>query len=423
MGDIQRQRQAVPAYFHPDDAAEDWARLATATCVGLVVANISNGPGIVREERWALAFDSVRAAVVGYVDIGYLGFTGLHTRRGSTLIDDWLEQILHDVATWYRLYGDRVTGIFFDQVAESDDGASIAPVLRRLREHVRQHDPNAVTVLNPGDAVPAAFADLSDILVTFEGPSDAYLVEGTDTGFEPLSWQPGSGQTICHMIHNTSNPAKAAEVIALSRKRGAGLLYVTDGCGENPYSSLPSEEIWAIAELREDSGRSARKGRRRLLWRKENRRQLPAYKPAGSLAESTMISNPSLARTPQAIEASADFEVPSSYRRVFLASRGRNVPRWWTGSSPQIAADWLIENDRLYTYAGSGTDWTWTPSGQVPFEVDGSKVRWCLDPDRIEAGDDTEAVFHVTAPGHREYSEVAVGCRPACYASSEASRA
>jgi hypothetical protein len=301
-----------------------------------------------------------------------------------------------------------VTGIFFDQVAESDDGASIAPVLRRLREHVRQHDQNAVTVLNPGEAVPAAFADLSDILVTFEGSCDAYLDEGTDTGFEPLSWRPGPDQTIWHMVHHTPDPARAAEVIALSRRRGAGLLYVTDGCGENPYSSLPSNEIWAISARKSDGRRSARSGRPPLRTTEDDRSS-PEHDPTGLSPESAMISNPSLARTTHAIEASADFEVPSSYRRVFLASRGRDVPRWWTGSTPQIAADWLIENDRLYTYAGTGTDWTWTPLGQVPFEVDGNKVRWCLDTNRVEFGDDTDAVFHVTAPGHREYSDVAAG--------------
>lgn len=89
------------------------------------------------------------------------------------------------------------------------------------------------------------------------------------------------------------------------------------------------------------------------------------------------------------------------------------MPRWWTGSSPQIAADWLIENNRLYAYAGTGTDWTWTPTGQVIFEALGNKARWCLEADVIGLGQDADAdaAFHVSAPGHREYSEVAVGCR------------
>ena len=125
--------------------------------VDLVVANVSDGPGLVREEQWADALRGVRrsgAHVVGYVDTGYLGLTGLGTRLGSTFIDDWIEQILYDVTSWHRLYGDQLTGIFFDQIAESDDGPSVAPVLRRLREHVRRLARDAITVLNPGTAVP-----------------------------------------------------------------------------------------------------------------------------------------------------------------------------------------------------------------------------------------------------------------------------
>lgn len=100
---------------------------------------------------------------------------------------------------------------------------------------------------------------------------------------------------------------------------------------------------------------------------------------------------------------------------MFLASRRRNVPRWWTGSSPQIAADWLIENNRLYAYAGSGTDWTWRPAGHVTFEACGKRSRWCMEADLLGLGDDGDAdvAFHITAPGHREYSEVAIGCVPA----------
>jgi hypothetical protein len=405
MGDTL-QRQAVPAYFHPDDGAEDWSRLAMATSVELVVANVSDGPGLVREEQWADALRGVRATgshVVGYVDTGYLGLTGLGTRLGSTFIDDWIEQILHDVTNWYWLYGDQLTGIFFDQVAESDDGPSVAPVLRRLREHVRQLAPDAITVLNPGMAVPPAFADLADVLVTFEGPCDAYLSKGGPGGcFEPLSWEPPSDQAIWHIIHNTPTPSLAQEVVALSRQRGADLLYVTDGTGANPYASLPSEEIWAVAASDSPDCTIARSARS----------PLPVVHADRMEPDDTLISNPTLVRRQHTIEASADFFVESACRRVFLASRRRNVPRWWTGSSPQIAADWLIENNRLYAYAGEGTDWTWTPSGQVTFEAFGRRVRWCMEADRLGLDTDTDAdaAFHVCAPGYREYSAVATGC-------------
>jgi Spherulation-specific family 4 len=413
MPETRLRRHAVPAYFHPQENPDDWARLALSSDVGLVVVNIVDGPGIVREERWASVFGDVRAAgaaVVGYIDAGYLGLTGLLTRRGSNGIDDWLEQLLHDIATWYRLYGDSVNGIFIDQVAESDDGASLAPVYRRLRKAVRQHDPSAVTVMNPGATVPAAFANIADVLVTFEGTCDDYLAEGPTGGFESLSWQPGPEQAIWHVVHHTPDAARAAAVLALSQLRGADLLYVTDGSAENPYSSLPSSEIWArstsvrtaVLAVHAPPAHSCRTVR-------PSAAATPLHSVEPEISpESTLISNPTLSRHHHTIEASADFVVTSSSRRVFLASSRRKVPRWWTGSSPQIAADWMIENNCLYAYAGSGTDWTWTPSGQVAFEALGGRARWLIEADRIGLahGGEAEAAFHVSAPGHREYSAV-----------------
>ena len=411
MNEMPAQGQAVPAYFHPEHDAAEWARLA-ASVPALVVANVADGPGLVREKSWAIALHDVRSAgsqVVGYVDTGYLGLTGSRTWLGSTLIDDWLEQILHDINTWYRLYGDALTGIFFDQVAESWDGASIAPVFRRLRDHVRQLDSTAVTVLNAGAALPEAFAGLADILVTFEGPCDAYLTSTGDGSFEPLTWNPEPSQAIWHIVHNVPDAARAAEVVALSRGRGAALVYVTDGGGQNPYSSLPSPQISAAT-----NALTPPSTRRRTEVQAGGHLSFVSTDDGPAIdANSTLISNPMLVRDDNRIEASADFVVPSSCRRVFLASRRSNVPRWWTGSSPQIAADWLIENNRLYAYAGDGTDWIWRPTGQVIFEALGSKARWCLEADVIGLGRDADAdaAFHVSAPGHREYSEVAVGRR------------
>jgi Spherulation-specific family 4 len=413
--ETRRRRLAVPAYFHPDDNAADWAKLAT-TDVGLVVANICDGPGIVREERWANAFGNVRASgcdVVGYVDTGYLGLTGLRTQRGSTLLDDWLEQILRDVRAWYRLYGDQMTGIFLDQVAESDDGASLAPVFRRLRDDIRRLDARAVTVLNPGVAVPGAFSGIGDVIVTFEGSCADYLAEGPDAGFEPLSWSPGFGQAIWHMVHHTPDAAHAARVVALSRARGADLVYVTDIGGDNPYSSLPSSEIWTSLSSKRGAGVVPRLPTGGWRGGLQTPRQ-PSIPLTGSelTAESSLIENPVLSRRLHVIEASAEFLVTSSSPRVFLASGRRTVPRWWTGSSPQIAADWMIESNRLYAYAGTGTDWVWTPSGQVTFDAAGHQVRWRVDADRIglDHDSDAHAAFHVSAPGLREYSSVVIGC-------------
>lgn len=306
MNELPPQCHAVPAYFHPDDDPEGWAALAHSS-VALVVANVADGPGIVRELPWADALTGVRAGgahVVGYVDTGYFGLTGLSTRDGSGFLDDWLTQILSDIDDWFALYGDVVTGIFFDQITESEDGMSMAPILRRLRDHVRMHDPDAVVVLNPGVAVPAAFAGLADVLVTFEGTCESYLERGTANAYEPLSWTPADGQLIWHIVHHT--PAALVDhVVAVSRRRGANLLYVTDGSGANPYTALPTH----TAETPPTGGCGLRPVMPLGDSRKTTNRGMPAS--IGPDPDDSLISKPLLIRTENTIEASAEFVISS----------------------------------------------------------------------------------------------------------------
>ena len=274
-------------------------------------------------------------------------------------------------------------------------------------------DRDALTVLNAGASVPASFAGIADILVTFEGPCETYLAENSCRLVRTAVM--GSYARTADLAHRSPHHGSRTSGrgrLAKSRSRGAGLLYMTDGDGENPYSTLPSPGIWAAASS--NAGTLPIPPPR--LRRKLRKPGAMAGPPSPVLSvidrERELISNPRLIRDHDTIEASADFVMQSVCQRVFLASRRQDVPRWWTGSSPQIAADWLIENNRLYAYSGTGTDWTWTPAGQVIFEAKGSRSRWCLEADVIGVGmgADADAAFHVTAPGNREYSEVTVGC-------------
>ncbi len=157
-------------------------------------------------------------------------------------------------------------------------------------------------------------------------------------------------------------------------------IYVTDDGGENPYSSLPSNEIWTLLSSTGGVGvvpRLHTAGRRaapRVPRRPSSGSAVASH--SSLMPDTALITNPTLTRRLDVVEASAEFLVASSSPRLFLATGRRTMPRWWTGSSPQIAADWMIENNRLYAYAGTGTDWVWTPSGEVTFEALGQQVRW-----------------------------------------------
>ena len=124
----------------------------------------------------ATALNGVK--VVGYVDTGYLGTTGQRTRLGSSAIIDWISQIERDVDAWYAFYGADLSGIFFDQgqnacgpTATSQDWALL---YGQLDAYVKRAHPGALTVLNPGIAVPQCYEHSADVLVTFEGSYEAY---------------------------------------------------------------------------------------------------------------------------------------------------------------------------------------------------------------------------------------------------------
>ena len=273
--------------------------------------------------------------------------------------------------------------------------------------------PSAVTVLNPGVAVPSAFADLADVIVTFEGSCDDYLAEGATRASSRWRGSPGPDQTIWHMVHHTPDAARAAEVIALGRARGADLVYVTDGCGENPYSSLPSNEIWTPSSSTSGVGRRPSAphwwlARHRVSAGHRTRRIVsPELVP-----DSLLISNPTLSRRLHLVEASADFVVASSSPRVFLASGSSHGSAVVDG---KLAADRGRLDDReqpAVRLCGERHRLDLDAVGSGDVRGLRQRVRWRVEADRIGLDHDAgaQAAFHVSAPGLREYSAVAIRC-------------
>ena len=258
------QHLAVPAYVDPVAAASSWEQLVASPpgAVGIVVANVANGPGAQPNPDWAAVIHGARAAgsrVLGYVDTGYLGspsFThadGLPTRSGAFGRQAWLAQIQADIDAWYRFYGTDLGGIFLDQSTSScgprAGSNQYADAYRTLRDRLQVTRPDAVTVLNPGIAVPRCYAEAADVLVTFEGSYANYIgtpdVLGQD--FEPLHWTPSGTERIWHIVYGATS-TEMEHAMALSRQRGAGYVYVTDAGLPNPFGALPPAGYWA-AEL------------------------------------------------------------------------------------------------------------------------------------------------------------------------------
>lgn len=258
------QHVAVPAYFHPLDPAEPWDRLANSTArVKLAVANVTNGPGYPENEDFAAVIEAAHAEgikVLGYVDTGYLGTTGLKTRLGQTSAEAWRVQIQQDVNRWYEYYGDDgLDGIFFDQMQNSCGASNAyADFYKSLTEFVKHNHPGAVTVANPGIAVPQCYQDAADILVTFEGRYDCYDADDEENEsdgsvcpsglrFQDPGWDPVDPNKFWHLVYDTSS-SQISTAAALSKQRKAGWVYITDDSGDNPWDTLPGSSYWSAVQ-------------------------------------------------------------------------------------------------------------------------------------------------------------------------------
>jgi chitodextrinase len=252
------QQIAVPAYVNPLVDPDAWSRLAATNTAGLgfAVVNIINGPDYTPLDEWTSVFHNMSASgvqLVGYVDTGYLGTTGQRTRLGSTDPIDWMSQIQHDISTWYKFYGSSLTGIFFDQTqnacgptAESNEWADL---YRRLSDEVERLHPGALTVLNPGIAVPQCYENAGDVIVTFEGSYGSYIGDSASpNSYVPLTWTPVDPRKIWHIVYGASDAAMMSQVIKLSKTRSAGYVYVTDDVLANPYDTLPAADYWAAEQ-------------------------------------------------------------------------------------------------------------------------------------------------------------------------------
>ena len=364
----------VPAYAHPDDGSL-WQALAVQPAwADIVVANVCSGPGTSRDPRWAEAFHGVRAAgarVVGYVDVGYLGAGGIASPSGADPSDrSWRDHARRGITEWYEHYGDVVSGVFLDRVPASHRWAALG-TLRSLRRTLRSFDRGALLVLNPGTAAPSAMHRIADVIVTFEGSAAAYLSDLHQVAPQGRV-TPGSA-AVWHIVHSIPNRAAAAQVGTRARANGVDHLFATDATMPNPYAALPSGEVFE--ELRAGCRISAVP----TEWGAAGVPSRPSRRVvARSSGPNSVPVTVRLEVRGDTLEVLAERVTSTCQQRIFLATSSPSTSRWSTGSRPQVAADWLIEDDQLYVHAGHPDEWSWRPVARIERHVDRRGSRWTL---------------------------------------------
>jgi len=224
-------RLAVPAYFAPADT-RTWQRLASpgSRQVSVAVVNPASGPGAGPDERLRRLYTAVRAGgtrVLGYVPTGY------GTRPQA--------DVLADVQRYRDWFG--IVDVFFD---EASPQAAHLPLYRGYTHAVRAH--GGFVALNPGTVPDRGYADLADLLLTFEGTAEQYRAAPSPPGW--LRALPPD--RVWHLVHDTP-ASETRAVLSLARDRGAGHVYVTDGRLPQPWDHLP--EAWSTELEQASSGR------------------------------------------------------------------------------------------------------------------------------------------------------------------------
>ena len=217
------QHVAVPSYFYPGSL---WTQMESgAPTVGLAIINPDSGPGASKDQNYANQVTSTEAK--GIIAIGYVSTAYAGTQNAART----LAAVEHDVDTYYSWYP-NIDGIFVDEV--SIDCAARNSYYKPLYDYIKKKGGVARVVLNPGTDTSECYTSAGDIIVNFEDVYSNYV------NWTPASWV--SKYPACRfwqIIYSTSS-AEMPNVIALSKERNAGWVYVTDDGGDNPYDTLPS---------------------------------------------------------------------------------------------------------------------------------------------------------------------------------------
>ncbi|MGK5642243.1 spherulation-specific family 4 protein [Streptomyces sp. URMC 126] len=211
------RRLLVPLYVHPAVDPGAWAALLRAApALRGVVLNAADGPGRRPDPAFRDAAGRLRDAgvpVLGYVDTGY-------GRRS-------LRAVLTDVRRHRGWYG--VDGVFLDQAPTAP---AFLPRYRRLAALARVSGARTV-VFNHGTHPDPGYARIADLLVTFEGPWEAYR-----TAAVPAWTKSHLPSRFCHLVYGVPQE-RADHVSRTAGSRGAGVHCAVPGRGENPWQTAP----------------------------------------------------------------------------------------------------------------------------------------------------------------------------------------
>ena len=219
----QSQRLGFPSYFSPGPL---WTKLESAApTVGIAIINPNSGPGDKLDPAYQSTVRDLKQkhiTALGYVHTSY-------AKRD-------LAEVKAEVDRYYEWYG--VSGIFFDEVSNTKPEIAY---YAKCRDMTRAHGRKAMVVLNPGTQTDEGYMAVCDILVNFESKMPAY-----ETEYSAPAWvtkYPAS--RFWHMVLEVPTDEEMRKVVAQTKERHAGWVFITTLGDPNPYDKIPEEPYWS----------------------------------------------------------------------------------------------------------------------------------------------------------------------------------
>lgn len=186
------------------------------------IANPHNGivtATTAADSNLATAIDTFKAVpgtqqVIAYVATAAGSSGTLSVTDVKTTIDRYL-----------ALYPGKLDGFFLDAMATGSDRLAF---FTDIYHHIKGRNANLLVIGNPGTFPDPAYADITDVLVTYAGNAAAY--QGINP--QPLnSWiykRPNSAQAM--LVHSASTCTAMKNTLAMANqpRMNTGLVYITD---------------------------------------------------------------------------------------------------------------------------------------------------------------------------------------------------
>lgn len=220
--EIAPVRLLIPASYEPSNGAWDQI-LAGAADIGLLVANVDNGPGgggdtaATADAEWKARLDAAKQAgikVLGYVP----------TEGGARTVDE----MIGDMVGWASLY--QVGGIYFADGPTEGDCETAFANYEAVATASEEMMPDSVAMLDYNGNACESYMPFMDVAGVFAGDATGFLA------WEPQEWAKNyPPEKFSVAVHGVAE-ADVDAVIDHARARNIRYMFITDDAG----NALPS---------------------------------------------------------------------------------------------------------------------------------------------------------------------------------------